>query len=90
MQALTGHLTISMPDIALFYLDSFEDGFGLPDGQFLVKYQTYEPLSGEPVGPLSGDGDPAYVRSYMREKYPRAIECRVVTAWSMVGSAVQR
>lgn len=84
----TNHLTTRT--VELFYLESFAATFGLPDGESVTQWQAYEPISGAAVGPMSGDGDPAYVRSYMREKYPRAIECRVVTAWSMVGSAVQR
>jgi len=86
--ASTNHCIMSAPSVEIWYLESFEDGFGLPDGQFLVKHQAYEPLSGAPVGPMSGDGDPAYVRSYMAARHPHAIECRVITAWSMVGSGV--
>jgi hypothetical protein len=78
MQALTNHSTMPATEIAVWYLDSFEDGFGLPDGHGVRFWQAYDVLSDLPIGPRGGDVNPAYVRLWMEEHRPGAVECEIV------------
>jgi hypothetical protein len=65
-----------------YYLDSFEDSAWLPDGEFVVMHQAYCPVTNRPVGPRGGDPNPAYVRLWMGEHFPNAIEAQIVSVWA--------
>jgi len=77
MQALTVHLTT--PPVEVYFVDCYEDNFGLPDGQFVTLWQAYCPITNLPIGPRHGDFNPEYVRLWMREKHPAAIEVLIAT-----------
>lgn len=80
MQASTVHSITTVQLIEVFYIDSFEDGFGLPDGVTVTYWQAYDPVTNRPVGPRGGDMNPAYVRLWMADKHPTAIECQITMA----------
>lgn len=78
MATSTRNYTIPRVPIELFYLDSFEDSAWLPDGEYVTLYQAYCPITNRPVGPRGGDLNPAYVRLWMAERYPDAVEAEIV------------
>lgn len=83
MQALTAHVTTATsPVVESFFVASFEDGFGLPDGDAIEMFQAYDMVTGKPCGPRHGDTDPGYVRHYVIERNPAAIECAIVSVAS--------
>ncbi len=69
-------VTQSTTPVSWFHIDTFEDSFGLPDGESVTCFQAYDVATSTPVGPHHGDPNPAYVRSYMRERFPAAVERR--------------
>lgn len=73
------HCTMpAVPSVEIYYLCSYEDSAWLPDGEYVVLYQAYCPITNRPVGPRGGDLNPAYVRLWMTEKHPQAQECEIV------------
>ena len=58
--------------VELFYLDSFADD------AHITYWQAFDPLTSQPVGPEGGDVNPAYVRLWMTEMHPAAMEVRIV------------
>jgi hypothetical protein len=74
--------TIPIQAVAVFYLDSFESSAWLPEGQYVTYFPAYDPLTNRPVGPRGGDPNPAYVRLWMSEKFPAAIEAQIVSVWA--------
>lgn len=76
--------------IECWYLSTFEESFGLPDGEFVLVYQAYDPITNAPCGPRGGDTNPAYVRLWMAEKHPAARECQIVAIPTVTQWAVQQ
>lgn len=80
MPTSTTHLTTPVPPtVDCYFIERYEDSAWLPDGQYVVLYQAYDPITNRPVGPRGGDLNPAYVRLWMAEKHPAAVECEIAT-----------
>lgn len=64
-----------------FYVDSFEDSFGLPDGETVEIFKAYRadrpgPFR-EPVGPWLGCDSAEDVRAWIAMRHPGAVEVAV-------------
>jgi hypothetical protein len=80
MQASTSHsITPVTHSVDCYYLDTFEDSAWLPDGQSVTYWQAYDPITDRPCGPRGGDVNPEYIRLWMSEKFPAAIEAQIVS-----------
>lgn len=83
MQALTDHSNTPVINSVLCYYLASEQGVALyPEGATVVLWQAMDVLTGEPIGPEGGDINPAYVRLWVGEQFPAAIEAQIVRVWA--------
>jgi hypothetical protein len=77
------HSNTPVINSVLCYYLTTEEGVALcPEGAPVLLWQAYDVLTGEPIGPQGGDVNPAFIRLWVQEQFPAAIEAQIVSVWA--------